>query len=508
MYTGFRCLINSNTVHFLSKMRKTGAPIYTLHLCGAPSRGPGNIRTASTKGGKVAIDNFEKNNLSFSARGDGSKMMTVADQTLVIGMKTMDALSSKYGKIFDRRFSLSSFGYPKIGFDILYQMVMECFPSKKTEALVKWGSYFDKVPEDKLVIMHLNDNRLDFNIENLMWGPRRLKLMMRKSQAQQRGTQYRGQVTIQGIQRYTNLFPTKEEALHHVDILKLTSPNVPKEFLGAIYLHGMNRPTGFEQYYHDIETLMARANLSKYWKRSRSKKVHKPRIQTSMARYEVFHSIQAFLEDGQAPEKLRDIIVGEGTLSQPGCEPFSEEKDCILLYLGARGKKVATVLEQSDLPLLEGRGIGNSTGGYVKFFDGEQEYLHHAIMGCQEGKQIGHGPGRVLDNRRRTLKYATSSEINSFRRAPSKSQYSVGVFEKKHSVKKWQARLDIFGGKAGRSYLGNYATEAEAAAAVSFAVSNKVEFRLRTVNMDEKARKVYVLRCCRAQILFAMDRGE
>ena len=129
-------------------------------------------------------------------------------------------------------------------------------------------------------------------------------------------------------------------------------------------------------------------------------------------------------------------------------------------------------------------------------------------MGYKEGKQVSHGLGRVLDNRRRTLKYATSSEINSYGRTPSKSQRCVGVGEKKQVVTKWQARLTIFEGKAERLFLGNYPTETEAVAAASFAASNKVEFRLRTVHLDGKARNDYVRRCCRAQKLFAIGGGE
>eukprot|EP01036_Dinobryon_divergens_P024588 gene24588-33053_t len=451
-------------------------------------------------------DNTEKHKFSFSHHVDGSMLMTVADKTLVIGKTTVDALNSRYKAIFQQRFSLSSFGYPKLGFDLLYQLVIKCFPDKKTEALDKWRRYFEEFPEDKLVIMHLNDNPLDFNVENLMWGPQRLKLTMRKSLAYQHGSQFRGQVTVRRVKFYSRPLPSREEALHHVDILKLTAPGIPKIFLETIFLYGLNRPAGFEQYYDSMETLIARATLPQYRRRSKQKRVAKQRMLSSSAQYIVFDSTQAFLLDERPSQDLRDNILGEMTLGRPNCEPFSEELDCIVLYVGARGKKIAVVLERKDLPILQYRSLGSGSEGHIKFQDGEQEYLHHAIMGYEKGKQVSHGPGKVLDNRRRTMNHETSSEINSTTRNVS-STLCAGVYERK-AGKKWGVRLAIFEGKAPRSHIGYFSNEADASAAAGFAANNRAEFRLRTIHMTEKAKNDYVRRCCRAQKLLLVDESE
>jgi hypothetical protein len=456
---------------------------------------------------KEEVDNAEKHKFSFSHHVDGSMLMTVADKTLVIGKTTADALNSRYRAIFEQRFSLSDFGYPKLGFDLLYQLVLKCFPDKKTEALEKWRSYFEEYPEDKLVIMHLNDNHLDFNVENLMWGPQRLKLTMRKSVAYQHGSQFRGQVTVRRVKCYSRPLPSREEALHHVDILKITSPSIPKIFLETIFMYGLNRPAGFEQYYDSMETLMARATLPQYRRRSKEKRVAKQRmLLSSSAQYIVFDSTQAFLLDERPSKDLRDIILGEKTLGRPNCEPFSEELDCIVLYVGARGKKIAVVLERKDLPILQDRSLGSGSEGHIKFQDGEQEYLHHAIMGYEGGKQVSHGPGKILDNRRRTMQHETSSEINSTTRKGS-STMCAGVYERQ-AGEKWGVRLAIFEGKAPRSHIGYFSNEADATAAAGFAANNRAEFRLRAGHMTEKAKNDYVRRCCRAQKLLPLDESE
>ena len=164
-----------------------------------------------------------------------------------------------------------------------------------------------------------------------------------------------------------------------------------------------------------------------------------------------------------------------------------------MLYKGARGKKIAFVLEQNDFPLLKDRrGLGINTNGNFQFIDGDQEYLHQTIMGYVEGKQVSHGPGKTLDNRRRTLRHASQSEISSNRGNPSSPYPGVSW---SNSDGKWQAKLRIFEDSKA-VHLGYYSEEAEAGAAADFVRENKAELRLRAAGMTKKDRNKYVRHCC------------
>ena len=276
-----------------------------------------------------------------------------------------------------------------------------------------------------------------------------------------------------------------------MDILKLTAPNMPEEFLETIFLHGLNRPPGYEHLYDSSQTLIDRAALPEYQKRSRKKQTGKRKGRS--AQYTVFHSIQAFLEDDRVSQELSDSILGNRTLGRPKCEPFSEGQDCIVLYEGARGKKIAVVLEQNDFPLLKDRrGLNIRTDGHIQFLDGDQECLRQTIMGYAEGKVVSHGPGKALDNRRRTLRHASRSEINSNRGNPTSQYHGVSWINRRG---KWLVSMCIFEDTK-TVFLGYYSEEAEAGAAADFVRENKAELRLRTAGMTKEDRDKYVRHCC------------
>jgi hypothetical protein len=367
---------------------------------------------------------------------------------------------------------------------------MGCLPEAKSAAVIKWETYFRDHPNEKMVIIHLNRNALDFNIENLMWGPKKLPHCLFKLTAQKVGNKFWAEFQVDGEKCCSNRMLTPEDALHHADILKMTSPYMPSEFLATVFSYGLNRPAGFEQYYDSMETLMERATLPHYQKRFRKEAAKRP----SMAQFAVFNSTQAFLQDDRAPAELCDTILGEKTLGRPRCEPFSEEQDCIVLYTGARGKKIAFLLERKDLDILQDRSLGRNPAGAVEVIDGaKRRFLRQLILGYEEGKQVSHGPGKVLDNRRRTLSHATRSIIFSNRGNPTSK--SFGVFWDTNR-RKWRVNMRIFEGKD-QVYLGRFSEEADAAAASDFATANKAELRLRAAGMTKKIRDDYVRRCCR-----------
>eukprot|EP01036_Dinobryon_divergens_P024419 gene24419-32868_t len=466
----------------------------------APSinRASGRLAAVVSATGEISAENTAPPGIVITDGTNGSKLMAVNNQVLVVGKKTVDALQSRYGNLFDRPFSIYG-KYPEISRGkYLHQLVMSYYPADKSAAVEKWANYFRENPQDKMVIIHLNRNELDFNIENLMWGPMRLVQCLSKSKASLNRNNFKGKFQFNGLTTASKTCTTREEALHHVDILKLTSPNMPKEFLETVFLYGMNRPAGFEQFYDRLETLMDRATLPKYQKIT--SKQHTGKRKGRSAQYMVFNSTQAFLQDDRTPEELRDIILGNRTLGRPRCEPFSEEQDCIVLYVGAKGKKIAFVLEQKDLSILDpNRSLRAMSEGHVHFASGDKEYLHHLIMGYADGKQVSHGPGKALDNRRRTMSHASRSEINSNQGNPT-SKY-VGVYWNKKLLK-WEGKLYIFEDKESL-YLGRFSEEAEVRAVADFVRKNEAEFRLVTAGMTKKDRNAYIRHCASKQQIVA-----
>eukprot|EP01035_Chromulina_nebulosa_P055563 gene55563-76140_t len=224
------------------------------------NRASGRLATITTATGEreISAENTAPPGIVITDGANGSKLVAVNNQFIVIGKKTVDALQSRYGNLFDRPCSLYS-GYPTLSTGkLLHQVVMSCYPEEKAAAVEKWANYFRENPKDRLVIIHLNSNKLDFNVENLMWGPMRLTKCLFKTKAYPTRNNFWGQVRVNGMITYSKTCTTPEEALHHVDILKLTSPNMPKEFLQTVFLYGMNKPAGFEQFYDRLETLMDR----------------------------------------------------------------------------------------------------------------------------------------------------------------------------------------------------------------------------------------------------------
>ena len=118
-------------------------------------------------------------------------------------------------------------------------------------------------PENKTVlnVLHLDHNRRNFNIENLVNAPQSLNMMLRKSTGHQLSN---GKWTASfrvnaGKQISTASVATQAEALHAVDILKLEL--VPTWARQIVFDHGLNRPREFMGHYKSANSLLMRSTL-------------------------------------------------------------------------------------------------------------------------------------------------------------------------------------------------------------------------------------------------------
>lgn len=97
-----------------------------------------------------------------------------------------------------------------------------------------------------------------------------------------------------------------------------------------------------------------------------------------------------------------------------------------------------------------------------KYGDNKTIRMHRLIMNAKEGQIIDHIDGNTLNNCKRNLRFANTSQngANAERRKRNKSGYK-GVSKHAHS-KKWQAFIKT-------TYLGTFETAEEAAKAYNIA---------------------------------------
>lgn len=364
----------------------------------------------------------------------------------------------------------------------------------------KWNDYFSKHPKDRMVIGHLDDNKLNFNIENLQKIPQSLNLLSRKSiPCKWKSGTFGGNVGFENKVYFTKAVSTVEEAKHATDILKLWM--APEHFRDYLLLHAMHRPPAYKDRYFSVE------NLLLYAKEYKPRNMKTPKPRENKNQYIVWRSIE------EALEHLPDIHAAtvRGIFSTTGIVPFSEVNDAVVHYIGARGKELVFLVDYEFYAqhLKDARpGISVNTAGYLQmFFGGKQRMLHLAVMGREvwqtekDGKLGGHGAGKVLDNRSRVLKPLSPAENSSdvgfrLKSAPE----AVGVCWRKRESK-WYVQINSFFTLGDNIFLG-YAIEKETASLYyQFAYANKEYFKYTCKDMNAKKRNKYLRRCCALQKL-------
>ena len=129
-----------------------------------------------------------------------------------IGPKTM-ALIQSLG-IKTTKLQQRPDGYIIIGHTGIHRLLTESTRERDEKYWLKQGW----VGKGRLVVLHLDDNPLNFNIENLRNGPESLNLMLKKSTGYQlkNGKWHASFKVNAGKQTYTTTVATQAEALHAV----------------------------------------------------------------------------------------------------------------------------------------------------------------------------------------------------------------------------------------------------------------------------------------------------
>lgn len=126
-----------------------------------------------------------------------------------------------------------------------------------------------------------------------------------------------------------------------------------------------------------------------------------------------------------------------------------------------KGIFVPILMDAEDVELLGSRKLSIGSHGYAQMWDQKTVTLvHRWVLGLQRGdRRIGdHINGNKLDNRRSNLRIVDASGSSQNVSGRGRSRFR-GVYPTRSG--RWQARVKFQGMV---HYLGNYATEEEAAA--------------------------------------------
>jgi hypothetical protein len=430
------------------------------------------------------LDEKETKITSWKHLDDGQLEIVTNKRAILIDKRTADYLETK--KML-RNLKLHPAGYICSNLTRLHMVIGDAFCETDAEVRAKYVEHFELHPTDTTSIMHLDDDKLNCTIGNLMRGPQMLNMYMRKSQPFRNGAKFVGFVTVGKKQEATKTLDSMAEVKHAMDILKIQK--LPEYFRQFIFEHSMHKPAAYAEHYGSVEALMARA--SKYTKEAR--KPQKPRV--SKNKYEVFRTLD------EAHKKLTDeqMKIITAILDTAGVVPFDAAIDCIVLYTGSFGKKLIQLLEYACYKkhLEPTKPAMKTMDKYlqVKLTDGIN-FMHNVVLGrplgqkARDGLEGGHGWGKTLDNRKRTLAPETRIENNSGRgQADDKSVPGVvGVTRTKNGT--FHAQIGSFFERANKVYLGTYATVDEASAVYQFAAANKKALVALCKDMEDRNAEV------------------
>ena len=437
----------------------------------------------------------EDNEVFVSAKrlDDGQFEITTNKRTIMIDKRTADYVESK-NKL--RNLKLDAQGYICSGYTPLHQIVADEFCKKDDEVKAQYPEHFKANPHDTIAVMHLDDNKLNFNIDNLERGPQMLNKYMQMCQPRPNGNKFQGFVSVGKKLEATKTVATVEEAKHATDILKIQK--MPREFRTLIFNYAMHKPAEYAEHYASVETLLARAPI--YAKAPREPQ--KPRVSKNI--YEVFRTEEEAYKNLD-PEHTRIV---KGILDTPGVVPFDVALDAVIRYTGSSGKKVQHVFlfEYACYKehLEQNRPMIATSGKYlsIKLADG-MNFLHNVVLGRpigqkgRDGLEGGHGWGKTLDNRKRTLAAQTKS-VNMSERGGSDDKSVpgvVGVTMRTNGT--FVAQIGSFFERVDNVYLGSYKTAEEASGVYQFALANKAQ--LVEACKDPKNRNAEVRARCVAK---------
>jgi hypothetical protein len=426
-------------------------------------------------------------------------------KTTHIFPNTVDILKRENLGAYENRnkWKLNYGGYVAWNFQPIHRILGDTLSDD--EARERWTVRFAETPHDRLVVGHLDANRLNFNFENLEYIPESVNLMSKKTKPlKTTGNKFRGLAGYNNKIVSTKVVDTEAEALFLIDMTKLNI--VPADMREYLLKHAMWRPKEYEERYSSVEEMLSYAKM--YKKREQNKPAKRESKNTYVAYRDLAAALEALPAAHAATIKRLFAI--------PGIVPFDALIDAIVYYIGTRGLQLVFVVNydfySKHMMFSKPRMKTNQSGHLQIFLDGKLSQLHLKVMGRDVGQAQkdglcgGHGAGKVLDNRLRVLKPLTPGENSSdagnvlLQSAPG----VVGVCWNKQKGK-WKAQIDSFLQRGDTIHLGLDDNQAVAASLYAFANANKKEFKMRCATLpDAKTRNNYVRLCCAAQALLPL----
>jgi hypothetical protein len=232
---------------------------------------------------------------------------------------------------------VKSNGYLIVNGERLHRVLALTKIQKDFEEFVKEG--FEGKIEDLYDVAHLDDDKWNCNISNLLNVPQAWNLNLKKvKDAKPIGKKWWCQLVIAGSKTYSTVtVPTKEEALVQYDILKVLHclDNVKQSPLIAqrlIFQYGLVRPSKYVNlgWYESIATLVSHAGD---WTKSKTiRGVEKNKRQ----RFEL-------VSLGDSSQPIKD------SLNVPGNAPFDHEQHVIFAYIGKKKLVDGSVLRHERI---------------------------------------------------------------------------------------------------------------------------------------------------------------
>ena len=387
---------------------------------------------------------------------------------LVVSKETIDILGPKFrwGSL-----KINSTGYMATGRGKVHLVVLKPNPGE--------------------IVAHKNDLRHDFNVSNLVSMPQKCNMLCQKTTATETSRGFKSCFEVDGLRIGTKTLSTAAEALHSVDIIKMTHPKVPDNFKQMIFDYGLNRPKEYLQYYGSIEDLQARAEL--YVKSLR------PYFGKESRNIFTCYKSIAEMQDASVPQVLIEAL---NTALVKSRVPFDPEIDVFLYYKGATGAELATLIEVASYEehLAPTKRALVLQGGRIRTWQGDLSVVLMKRLGQAkvDGLQVLHGSGKTLDNRVRTYTIGTHRQ-NMGDVGDRVKLTPLGVFSTESG--KFHAKIRLQGMDC---HLGRFDNVVDASSAYDFTAQN-AKIINACVFTDAKQFRAYVRACARAGKMLPLD---
>lgn len=317
-------------------------------------------------------------------------------------------------------------GYPYF-LNSLCTIHLEVSKSKRDADIAYWRSQGYGV-KTTWYVAHLDDNKNNFNVTNLMVVPEEVNRWSRKPRgAKPARSGFSLRVTFDGVVTGTKRVDSIAEARHAYDTAKMhRCPERAKQF---IFNYGLLRPDEFLIYYTTPEALAARYET-----------LYTPKVQKKS----ITRTLRTrTIGEDDWDQHIRDAI------EKAADHPFDPARDVVVEYSG-RTLTIQFLLELEDFDslLMEKADvdIGKHPGGYILL---NKMGIHRIILGLQKGqydKKGCHGKGGPLDNRKRTLRVdSNAGNMRDISKKTSTTSSTEPNVSWNQQQKLWSVRIRIHG---------------------------------------------------------------